>query len=77
MCPLTAGLLHASFTMPKEEYKPLAEVKRACLKAGIELKKTELLQANVALMRQMDLEKLKERLCALPCHTSVTELSSS
>jgi hypothetical protein len=39
MCPLPAGLLRDSFTMPKDEYKPLAEVKRACLKAGIELKK--------------------------------------
>ena len=65
MRPLSAGLLRDSFTMPRE-YKPLAEVKRACLKAGMELKKSEPLRAGVALTRQMDLEKLKDVLSASP-----------
>ena len=66
MCSLSVGLLRDSFTMPNGEYKPLAEVKRACLKAGMELKKSEPLRAGVALTRQMDLEKLKDVLSASP-----------
>jgi hypothetical protein len=54
-----------SFTMPEAEYKLLGEVKRDCLKAGIEVKKSELLRAGVALIRKMDINQIKTVLSAL------------
>jgi hypothetical protein len=59
-------LVRDSFTMPEAEYKLLGEVKRDCLKAGIEVKKSELLRVGVALLRQMEVAKLKTVLSALP-----------
>ena len=59
-------LVRDSFTMPEAEYAVLGEVKKACLKAGIEVKKSELLRVGVALIRQLDTAKLKEILASLP-----------
>jgi len=59
-------LVRDSFTMPEAEYAVLGEVKKACLKAGIEVKKSELLRVGVALIRQLDTARLKEILASLP-----------
>lgn len=59
-------LVRDSFTMPEAEYAVLGEVKKACLKAGIEVKKSELLRVGVALIRQLDTARLQEILAALP-----------
>ena len=59
-------LVRDSFTMPEQEYAVLAEVKQACLRAGIEVKKSELLRIGVALLGQLDLSTLKSVLAALP-----------
>lgn len=59
-------LVRDSFTMPEQEYAVLAEVKQACLRAGIEVKKSELLRIGVALLGQLDLATLKSVLAALP-----------
>ncbi len=59
-------LVRDSFTMPEDEYRVLGEVKKACIKAGFEVKKSELLRVGVALIRQMDLPALKNVLNALP-----------
>ncbi len=48
-----------SFTMPTKEYAKIAKVKNACLKAGFEIKKSELLRIGVALISDMGTEKLK------------------
>ncbi len=61
-----AKLVRDSFTMPEAEYAALGEVKKACLKAGVEVKKSELLRIGVALVRQLDMAKLKEILAGLP-----------
>lgn len=61
-----AKLVRDSFTMPEAEYAVLGEVKKACLKAGIEVKKSELLRVGVALIRQLDTAQLKEILSKLP-----------
>lgn len=61
-----AKLVRDSFTMPEAEYAVLGEVKKACLKAGIEVKKSELLRVGVALIRQLDVLRLKEVLGSLP-----------
>ncbi|MGZ3236106.1 MAG: hypothetical protein ACXU8A_01900 [Burkholderiaceae bacterium] len=58
-------LVRDSFTMPETEYAALGEVKKMCLKAGIEVKKSELLRVGVAHIRKMDLAVLKQALSAL------------
>jgi hypothetical protein len=59
-------LIRDSFSMPEEEYAVLGSVKKACLKAGIEVKKSELLRIGVALIKKIDLAGLKRELTALP-----------
>lgn len=59
-------LVRDSFTMPEQEYAVLAEVKAACLRAGIDVKKSELLRIGVALLGQVDIATLKAVLAALP-----------
>jgi hypothetical protein len=58
-------MVRDSFTMPESEYKVLGEVKRACLKAGIEIKKSELLRVGVELIRRMETAQLKSVLSTL------------
>jgi len=55
-----------SFTMPEAEYAVLGQVKKAALKAGFEVKKSELLRIGVALISQIDLATLKNVLAGLP-----------
>lgn len=59
-------LIRDSFTIPESEYAALGEVKRACIRAGFEVKKSQLLRAGVALVRQMDVARLREVLDGLP-----------
>lgn len=59
-------LVRDSFTMPEAEYQVLGDVKKACLKAGVDVKKSELLRVGVALIRQLDIARLKEILGTLP-----------
>ncbi|SNT27708.1 hypothetical protein SAMN06265795_12125 [Noviherbaspirillum humi] len=64
--PPKVKLVRDSFTMPEDEYRVLGDVKKACLAAGYEVKKSELLRVGVALIRQMDIDKLKEIHATLP-----------
>jgi hypothetical protein len=59
-------LVRDSFTMPEQEYAVLNQVKKACLKAGFEVKKSELLRIGVALISQIDLATLQSVLSGLP-----------
>ncbi|MFL6675734.1 MAG: hypothetical protein ACJ8LG_20870 [Massilia sp.] len=59
-------LVRDSFTMPEDEYAVLAEVKQACLKAGFEIKKSELLRIGVALVGRIDVATLQGVLAGLP-----------
>jgi hypothetical protein len=59
-------LVRDSFTMPEHEYEVLGQVKKSCLKAGFEIKKSELLRIGVALISQMDLATLQNVLASLP-----------
>lgn len=59
-------LVRDSFSMPEPEYAVLGSVKKACLKAGVEVKKSELLRIGVALISKMDVEGLKAVLATLP-----------
>jgi len=59
-------LVRDSFTMPEAEYAVLGDLKKACLKAGVEIKKSELLRVGVALLRQLDPAKIREIVAGLP-----------
>ena len=59
-------LVRDSFTMPDGEYAVLANVKQACLKAGFEIKKSELLRIGVALVGRLDITTLRQVLGSLP-----------
>jgi hypothetical protein len=59
-------LVRDSFTMPEQEYAVLGTVKQACLKAGFEVKKSELLRIGVALLGQLDMASLRAVLDGLP-----------
>ena len=48
-----------SFTMPTKEYAKIAKVKEACLKAGFQIKKSELLRIGIAVISDMGPKKLK------------------
>jgi hypothetical protein len=61
-----AKLVRDSFTMPEPEYQVLGDMKKACLKAGFAVKKSELLRAGVALIQKMEVAKLQEIIAALP-----------
>lgn len=61
-----AKLVRDSFTMPEQEYAVLGQVKKACLKAGFEIKKSELLRIGVALISQLDMATLQNILASLP-----------
>ena len=58
-------LVRDSFTMPEEEYAALGEMKKTCLKAGVAVKKSELLRVAVSLLRKMAMPELKQALDAL------------
>jgi hypothetical protein len=60
-----AKLVRDSFTMPDDEYQGLGEIKKACLKAGFEVKKSELLRIGVAVIRKMDAAAIKGMLSSL------------
>jgi hypothetical protein len=60
-----AKLIRDSFTMPEIEYAVLGEVKKNCLKAGFEVKKSELLRVGVVLIRDLDLVALKAAVATL------------
>lgn len=60
-----AKLVRDSFTMPESEYAALGAVKKACLKAGVEVKKSQLLRIGVALLSKTDVPTLKKLIAAL------------
>jgi len=64
--PQKEKLVRDSFTMPEAEYAVLGQVKKTALKAGFEVKKSELLRVGVALIAQIDLATLKKVLASLP-----------
>ena len=51
-------LVRDSFTMPANEYQILQEIKKASLKAGIEVKKSELLRIGVGLLKTLSIAQL-------------------
>jgi hypothetical protein len=58
-------LVRDSFTMPEAEYAVLGDVKKLCLKAGVEVKKSELLRIGVAHIRTLKITDLKKAIASL------------
>ena len=59
-------LVRDSFTMPEAEYAVIAQVKKACLASGFEVKKSELLRVGMELISKLEPAKIKAVLSALP-----------
>ena len=57
--PTKPQLVRDSFTIPESEYAALAKVKKACLKEGFEIKKSELIRIGIALLAEMSSSKVK------------------
>ena len=51
-------LVRDSFTMPQSEYQVLSLVKKSCLHAGIEIKKSELLRIAVVQLAGLSVTKI-------------------
>ncbi|MGB8517077.1 MAG: hypothetical protein WCD45_04225 [Gallionella sp.] len=51
-----------SFTMPQAEYQKIADIKEACLKAGMHVKKSEVLRAGLQALTALSVPQLKAAL---------------
>lgn len=54
-----------SFTMPQNEYQKISDIKDICLKAGLQVKKSEVLRAGVIALCAMSDEQLNSAMSAL------------
>jgi len=54
-----------SFTMPQSEYRKIADIKEACLKAGMHVKKSEVLRAGLKALCEKNDAQLKQSLRSL------------
>jgi hypothetical protein len=59
-------LVRDSFTMPEAEYAVLGDVKKACIAAGVEVKKSQLLRVGLVLLKGSSVTTLKAMIEALP-----------
>ncbi len=57
--PKKAKLVRDSFTMPESEYALIGTVKKACVGAGFEIKKSEILRIGVTLIAKLDPKKIQ------------------
>jgi len=60
-----AKLVRDSFTIPEDELQRLNDTKKKCLKAGIDIKKSELLRIGISLVHGLGLSRLKKEKKAL------------
>ncbi len=58
-------LVHGFFVMTKKEYKALRKLKKDCKKAGVKVKKSELLRAGMALLNKQAPEEIQALLSGL------------
>jgi hypothetical protein len=60
-----ATLARDSFTIPGDELQLLADAKKKCLKAAIDIKKSELIRIGISLVYGLGLSRLKKEKRAL------------
>ena len=58
-------IVRDSFTMPQSEYRKIAEIKEACLKAGLRVKKSEVLRAGLKVLGAQSAAEWKQSLSGL------------
>src|SRR3989338_3594381 len=58
-------IVRDSFTMQQSEYQKIAEIKEACLKAGLHVKKSEVLRAGLKALCEKNDAQLKQSFRAL------------
>jgi len=63
--PKKAQVVRDSFTMPEKEYLKIAEIKDKGVKAGLQVKKSEVLRAGLKALCAMDEAQLKAALSGL------------
>lgn len=51
-------LIRDSFTIPENEYQALADLKKQCLKAGVEIKKSDLIRIGIASLKVLTVVQL-------------------
>jgi hypothetical protein len=54
-----------SFTMPQVDYARITELKQTCLKAGIHVKKSELLRAGLHALGRLSATQLKQTIAQM------------
>jgi DNA-binding transcriptional regulator YiaG len=54
-----------SFTMPQSEYQKIEDLKEACLKTGLHVKKSEVLRAGLQALTALSVAQLKSALAKL------------
>ena len=57
--PKKAKVIRDSFTMPKQEFEKIADLKKQCLAFGINIKKSELLRAGLHALNSLTPQQLK------------------
>lgn len=58
-------VIRDSFTMPEADYVKLAELKQVCQKAGLHVKKSELLRAGLLALSKMSMAQLERAIVQL------------
>lgn len=58
-------VIRDSFTLPQDDYTKIAELKQSCLKAGLHVKKSELVRAGLRLLSKLDVTQLQAELGTL------------
>lgn len=58
-------IVRDSFSMPQSDFKKIAELKQACLKAGVHVKKSELLRAGLQALGKLSAAQLKRAITQL------------
>lgn len=54
-----------SFTMPQNDYAKIAELKQVCLKAGVHVKKSELLRVGLHALGKLSATQLKQAIAQM------------
>jgi hypothetical protein len=58
--PKKVKMVRDSYTMPENDYARLADLKKKCLKAGVHVKKSELLRAGLIVLAKLPIATLQK-----------------
>jgi hypothetical protein len=59
------NVIRDSFTMPQSDYSKIGELKLVCQKAGVQVKKSELLRAGLHVLGKLSVAKLKQTIAQI------------